>query len=47
MVESEEIVDAGKLDPDANHTPGIYVDCIAAYTINEKRIEYRTTRPRQ
>ena len=47
VVEAEEIVDAGTLDPDAIHTPGIYVDRIVACTINEKRIEYRTTRPRQ
>jgi 3-oxoacid CoA-transferase subunit A len=46
VVEVEEIVEAGALDPDAVHTPGIYVDRIVLSTINEKRIEKLTTRPR-
>lgn len=46
VVEAEEIVEAGALDPDGIHTPGIYVDRIVVSTINEKRIEKRTTRPR-
>jgi 3-oxoacid CoA-transferase subunit A len=46
VVEAEEIVPAGTLDPDAVHTPGIYVDRIVKSTINEKRIEKLTTRPR-
>lgn len=36
VVEVEEIVEAGALDPDAIHTPGIYVDRIVLSTINEK-----------
>lgn len=47
VVEVEEIVEAGALDPDAIHTPGIYVDRIVLSTINEKRIEKLTTRARE
>jgi 3-oxoacid CoA-transferase subunit A len=46
VAEVEEIVEAGALDPDAVHTPGIYVDRVVRSTINEKRIEKLTTRPR-
>jgi 3-oxoacid CoA-transferase subunit A len=42
IAEVEEIVDA-----DCVHTPGIYVNRIVKSTINEKRIEKRTTRPRE
>ena len=41
------IVEAGALDPDCIHTPGIYVSRIVKSTINEKRIEKLTTRPRE
>jgi len=47
VVEVEEIVEAGSLDPDCIHTPGIYVDRIVRSTINEKRIEKRTVRQRE
>jgi 3-oxoacid CoA-transferase subunit A len=47
VAEVEEIVEAGALDPDCIHTPGIYVDRIVKSTINEKRIEKLTTRPRE
>jgi 3-oxoacid CoA-transferase subunit A len=47
VVEAEEIVEAGTLDPDCIHTPGVYVSRIVKSTINEKRIEKLTTRPRQ
>jgi len=40
-------VEAGSLEPDAIHTPGIYVDRIVLSTINEKRIEKLTTRKRE
>lgn len=46
VVEVEEIVEAGTFDPDAVHTPGVYVDRVVLATINEKRIEKLTTRPR-
>ena len=47
VVEAEEIVPEGSLDPDTIHTPGIYVDRIVRSTINEKRIEKLTTRSRE
>lgn len=47
VVEVEEIVPAGSIDPDLVHTPGIYVDRIVQCTINEKRIEKLMTRPRE
>jgi len=47
VAEVEEIVPAGSLDPDQIHTPSIYVDRIILSTVNEKRIEFRTTRPRE
>ncbi|MCH8617065.1 CoA transferase subunit A [Sphingomonas sp. SM33] len=46
VAEIEEIVPEGALNADCIHTPGIYVDRIVLSTINEKRIEKRTTRPR-
>jgi 3-oxoacid CoA-transferase subunit A len=47
VVEAEEIVPVGTFDPDCVHTPGIYVDRIVKSTINEKRIEKLTTRPKE
>ena len=46
VVEVEQIVPTGSLDPDAIHTPGIYVDRIVQ-TVPEKRIEQRTVRSRE
>jgi 3-oxoacid CoA-transferase subunit A len=46
VVEAEEIVEAGAIDPDCVHTPGIFVHRIVRSTINEKRIEFRTVRAR-
>jgi 3-oxoacid CoA-transferase subunit A len=43
VVEVEEIVEVGELDPDQIHTPGIYVNRVIQGTF-EKRIEQRTTR---
>ncbi|MBJ6137389.1 MULTISPECIES: CoA transferase subunit A [Marinobacter] len=43
VVEVEEIVEAGTLDPAEIHTPGIYVDRLICGTF-EKRIEQRTIR---
>ncbi len=45
VVEVEEIVNTGDLDPDAIHLPGIYVHRIVHNPHPEKRIEKRTTRP--
>ncbi|BBB29656.1 CoA transferase subunit A [Neptunomonas japonica] len=43
VVEVEEIVEPGELDPAHIHTPGIYVDRLIVGTF-EKRIEQRTVR---
>ena len=45
VVEVEEIVETGTLDPDQIHLPGIYVQRIVLNATPEKRIEQRTTRP--
>jgi len=45
IVEVEEIVETGALDPDQIHLPGIYVHRIVLNAQPEKRIEQRTTRP--
>ena len=47
VVEVEELVDVGTIDPDCVHTPGIYVHRIVKSTINEKRIEKLTVRARE
>lgn len=44
IAEVEELVPAGTLDPDAIHTPGIYVHRIFQGSDYEKRIEQRTVR---
>lgn len=44
IAEVEELVPAGTLDPNAIHTPGIYVHRIFQGSNYEKRIEQRTTR---
>ena len=46
VVEVEEIVPQGSLDPDAIVTPGIFVDRITKLERHEKRIEQRTVRKR-
>src|SRR6056297_2361568 len=45
VLEVEEIVEPGTLDPDTIHLPGIYVHRMSQGA-HEKRIEQRTTRPR-
>ncbi|NLY28729.1 MAG: CoA transferase subunit A [Alcaligenaceae bacterium] len=47
VVEVEEIVELGELDPDNIHLPGIYVHRIVLNTHPEKRIEQRTVRTAQ
>ena len=45
LAEVERLEAVGALDPDAIHTPGIYVDWIFQGPRYEKRIERRTNRP--
>ncbi|HEU4362661.1 MAG TPA: CoA transferase subunit A [Mycobacterium sp.] len=50
IVEVEQVVDVGELDPDAIHLPGIFVKRIVALTPEQaarKDIEKRTTRVRE
>ena len=44
IVEVEEVVELGAIDPDHVHLPGIYVDRIVLNPTPEKRIEQRTVR---
>lgn len=44
IVEVEEVVEIGAIDPDHVHLPGIYVDRIVHNPNPEKRIEQRTVR---
>jgi len=44
VVEVEQIVETGTLDPDQIHLPGIFVHRIVLNTTPEKRIEQRTVR---
>jgi 3-oxoacid CoA-transferase subunit A len=46
VAEVEELVPLGGIDPDAVHTPGIYVQRVVRGQSYEKPIEQRTTRPR-
>jgi len=44
VAEAEIVVEAGALDPDAIHTPGIYVQRVVHNPHPEKRIEKKTVR---
>jgi 3-oxoacid CoA-transferase subunit A len=44
VVEVEQLVEVGAIDPDHVHLPGIYVDRIVVNAHPEKRIEQRTLR---
>ena len=46
IAEVEELVEAGELDPNQVHTPGIYIHRIFKGKDYQKRIEQRTTRKR-
>ena len=46
VAEVEELVEPGELDPDAIHTPGIFVQRIFQGANYQKHIERVTTRPR-
>ncbi|MFA9273661.1 MAG: CoA transferase subunit A [Candidatus Aquirickettsiella gammari] len=45
IVEVEQLVEIGEIDPDEVHTPGIYVHRIVVNVNPEKRIEQRTVTP--
>ena len=47
IVEVEELVETGSIDPDHVHLPGIYVDRIVVNASPEKRIEQRTVRKQE
>ncbi|MEO7247394.1 MAG: CoA transferase subunit A [Novosphingobium sp.] len=42
VVEVEEVVEAGALDPDAIHLPGVYVQRVIVGSPYDKKIEFRT-----
>lgn len=44
IVEAEELVEPGQLDPDRVHVPSVYVNRVFLTTMKEKRIEKRTLR---
>ena len=44
VVEVEEIVEVGEIEPDQVHLPGIYVQRLVLNAAPEKRIEHRTVR---
>ena len=47
VVEVEEVVPVGTLDPDAIHLPGVYVQRMIVGAPYEKKIEFRTVRQRE
>ncbi|MGF7155138.1 CoA transferase subunit A [Novosphingobium gossypii] len=47
IVEVEEIVPVGTLDPDAIHLPGVFVQRIVVGAPYDKKIEFTTTRERE
>jgi len=47
VVEVEEIVPAGALDPDSIHLPGVFVNRMVLGAPYDKKIEFRTTRERE
>ncbi|MEZ4255752.1 MAG: CoA transferase subunit A [Polyangiales bacterium] len=46
VVEADEIVPLGALDPDDVHMPGLFAHRLLEVPIHEDTIEYRTVRPR-
>jgi 3-oxoacid CoA-transferase subunit A len=47
IVEVEEIVPVGTLDPDAIHLPGVYVQRMIVGSPYDKKIEFRTVREKE
>jgi 3-oxoacid CoA-transferase subunit A len=49
IVEAEQVVEPGAIDPDDVHLPGVFVQRVVALTPDQaadKRIEKRTVTPR-
>lgn len=46
VVEADEVVDLGAIDPDDVHLPGVFVHRVVEVTEHEDPIEYRTVRER-
>jgi 3-oxoacid CoA-transferase subunit A len=49
IVEAEQVVEVGQIDPDAVHLPGIFVQRVVALSAEQaadRSVEKRTTRPR-
>ena len=47
VVEVEEVVEPGALDPDCIHLPGVYVQRVVLGAPYDKKIEFVTTRQRE
>jgi len=47
IVEADELVSLGDIDPDDVHLPGIFVHRVVEVAQHEDPFEYRTTRPRE
>ncbi|RJY09741.1 CoA transferase subunit A [Aurantiacibacter aquimixticola] len=47
VVEVEEVVKAGELDPDSIHLPGVFVNRMVVGAPYDKKIEFTTTRERE
>jgi len=47
VVEADELLDVGAIDPDDVHLPGIYVHRIVHVPVHEDPIEFRTVRKRE
>ena len=46
VVECDQLVGLGEIDPDDVHLPGAFVQRVLPVAEHEDAIEYRTTRPR-
>jgi 3-oxoacid CoA-transferase subunit A len=47
IAEVEELVEPGEIRPEHVHLPGVFVDRVVVVGAEGKKIERRTTRPRQ
>jgi 3-oxoacid CoA-transferase subunit A len=47
VVEVEELVPVGSLDPDCIHLPGVYVQRMIIGAPYDKKIEFRTVREKE